>query len=177
MKIWYKFLNWYYSTALGGQHLEFLLWLDRRTSKPKYLTPKEVQQIVRQYSLLDNGVKEVKNKINNLVKARTKEEYRATLSDIENLIDLAQKDTNSAEGQFANFLQQTVVRKGGQDITSATDRAKMIETKIQAVYELRDHIVMRNKLREIRKLRTEGKNEEADKLFQEWNKIYGNLKR
>lgn len=176
--IWLKFLNWYYSTTLGGLHLEFLLWWDRKNPKPTYyLNPGEVQQIIRQYSLLDRGVTEMKHKVNALVRSKSKEEYHNKLTEIENLVDLAQRDPNSAEGKFAELLKQTVVRKNKlgqeQDVLTATDRAKMIDKKINQVYELQDHVVMRNKLREIRKLRTEGKNEEADKLFKEWNEKYG----
>lgn len=177
MSLWYKFLNWYYSSTLGGWHLEFLLWWDRKNPEPTYLNFREVQQIIRQYSLLDRGVTEMKMKVNTLVRAKTKEEYHQTLNEIENLIDLAQRDPNSPEAKFAALLKQTAGRKNSlgqeQDVMTATDRAKMIDKKIQNVYELQDHVVMRTMLRNIRKLRTEGKTEEADKLFKEWNEKYG----
>lgn len=171
MKLKAKILNWYYSTYVGGKHLELLLWLDRRNDN-YYLKPTEVQQIVRQYSLLDKGVKEIKSRVNTLVRSKTKEEYHSALSEIENLIDFAQRDANSAEGQFAELLRRTSVNKN-IDVVTATDRAKMIDKKIQYVYELQDHVVKRNMLREIRKLRNEGKNAEADKLMQEWQGKYG----
>lgn len=181
MKLKDKLSNWYYGTTVGGWHLEFLLWLDRKRSKPKFLTPGEVQQIIREYSLIDRGVTEMKLKVNSLVRSKNKEEYHKTLSQIENLIDFSKRDPNSAEGKFAEILKQTIVRKNKlgheQDVITATDRAKMIDKKIQQVYELQEHVVKRNMLRQIRKLRTEGKLEEADKLFKEWADKYGNIKR
>lgn len=181
MTWWLKFQNWYYSTTLGGWYLEFLLWWDRKNDQPSYLSYRETQQIIRQYSLLDRGVTEMKGKINTLIRARTKEEYHEKLSEIENLISLAERDPDSPEGKFAEILRQTTVRKNNlgneQDVITATDRARMIDTKIKAVYELQDHKVMRDQLRTIRNLRTEGKNEEADKLMKEWQTKYGKIKR
>ena len=181
MSLWLRFTNWYYSTTLGGWHLEFLLWWDRKNDKPNYLSYREAQQIIRQYSLLDRGVTEVKQKVNALVRARSKEEYHAKLSEFDNLIDLAERDPDSAEGKFAALLKQTVVRKNNlgqeQDVITATDRARMIDTKIKAVYELQEHKIMRDMLRNIRNLRTEGKNEEANLLFKEWQEKYGKNKR
>lgn len=177
MMLWYKLQDWYFSTYLGGKHLELLLWWDSKNPTSTYLSTRETNQIIRKYSLIDRGVTEMKQKVNALVQARSKEEYHSKLKEIENLIDLAQRDPNSAEGKFAEFLKQTVARKNKlgneQDVITATDRARMIDTKIKAVYELQDHKVMREQLRKIRNLRTEGKNEEADKLFKEWNAKYG----
>lgn len=169
-----KFIDWYYSTWLGGKHLEFLLWLDtKRKIKVNYLTPGEVQQIVREYSLISRGVVEVKSKVNSLVRARSKEEYRKTLEEIEDLLPLAERDPNSAEGQFANLIRRTYDTKSNIDVVTATDRAKMVEKKIQAVKELQEHKAQRDMLREVRKLHTEGKKDEADKLFKEWEDKYG----
>lgn len=180
MNKWSELVNWYYSTALGGLHLEFLLWWDQKNEKPSYLSYREAQQIIRQYSLLDRGVTEVKQKVNSLVRARSKEEYHSKLSEISNLVDLAQRDPNSAEGKFAELLKQTVVRKNSlgqeQDVITATDRARMINTKIKAVQELQEHKIMREMLRKIRNLRTEGNNETADLLFKEWQEKYGKSK-
>lgn len=181
MSLWLKFINWYYSTTLGGLHLEFLLWWDRKNDKPNYLSYREAQQIIRQYSLLDRGVTEMKQKVNLLVRAKSKEEYHAKLSEFDNLIDLAERDPDSAEGKFAALLKQSVVRKNNlgheQDVITATDRAHMIDKKIQAVKELQEHKAMRDMLRNIRNLRTEGKNKEADILFKEWQIKYGKTKR
>lgn len=182
MNLWLKLTNWYYSTALGGRHLEFLLWLDsKRDTRTNYLSYREAQQIIRQYSLVDRGVTEMKSKVNALIRARTKEEYHAKLSEFDNLIDLAERDPDSAEGKFAALLKQTVVRKNSlgqeQDVMTATDRARMIDTKIKAVQELQQHKAMRDMLRSIRNLRTEGRNEEADLLFKEWQEKYGKNKR
>lgn len=170
--------DWYYSSWLGGKHLEFLLWLDsRKQERNYYLTPQAAQQIIRQYSLLDRGVVEMKGSINKLVMSKSKEEYDALFKEVDNLIDFAAGDSESPQARLADLLRSVHVRKNKegneQDVITATDRAKMIEKKIEGVREYQEHVKQRNMLREVRQLRTAGKNEEADKLFKEWQDTYG----
>ena len=65
-----KLINWFYTTRLGGLYFDFLLWSDRRKERKqlRYLTPKEIAQVVRQYSLIREGVKEVKSKVHSSTK-------------------------------------------------------------------------------------------------------------
>lgn len=173
-----KLKDLYYSSWFGGKHLELLLWLDNRKTNTNYLTYKETQQIVRQYSLLNQGVLDMKATINNIVKSKNKEEYHNFLIKKENLISLAEGNENSSKGHLSKILKNIHVNKNKegheQDVITATDRAKMIQKKIEFVYELQEHVKQRNMLREIRKLRQTGQKTEADKLFEKWQEIYGN---
>lgn len=171
----------YYSSWLGGKHLEVLLWLDYRKSRKNYkLTPSEVQQVIRKYSLLNQGVIEMKYSINNLLKSRTKEEYDNLFREVDNLIEFAQESKDSEKAKAIEFVRTAAVKKNKdgieQDVITATDHAKMIEKKIEHVKEWQEHTKKRNMLREVRKLKAAGLNEEADKLFKEWQVLYGSAR-
>lgn len=146
-----KLRDWFYTTKLGEYYFEFLLWLDRRADRPRYLTPKEVSQVIRQYSLLNEGVGAVKQHVNSLIKAKNKEEYNSALKNIEDLAPLASRQGDATREQYANFLREVYVKKGDVDIATATDKAKMIEQRINDYKELQAHIVKRNAIREARK--------------------------
>jgi len=49
----------------------------------------------------------------------------------------------------------------------------MLDKRINDTYELHRHIEQRNLLRKARKLRAEGKDDEAQKVEQEWYAKYG----
>lgn len=97
-----KLVNWFYSTWLGGLYFELLLWLDRRNEKKqlRYLTPKEMAQIVRQYSILGEGVKEIKSKVNTLIQSRNKEEYDKVLKEIDDMVVLAELKPDDPKAQM-----------------------------------------------------------------------------
>lgn len=162
-----KIAHFFYTSWLGNLYFEILLYLDRRSSK-SYLTNQEVAQIVRQYSLLGEGVKEVKTKINALIETKTAEDYNNVLSQIENMISLAERKADDPKAQLAKVLRQMYVKKGTKDINSDLDRAKMIDKKIQDTYELHSHIEQRQILRQIRKAKQEGDMQLAAKLEKEW---------
>ena len=143
--------NWFYTTKLGEYYFEFLLWLDRRNDRPRYLTPKEVAQVIRQYSLLNEGVGAVKQHVNSLIRAKNKEEYDSALKHIEDLAPLAKRQGDVAREQYANFLREVCVKKGEIDIATDTDRAKMVEQRINDYKELQAHIEKRNAIRAARK--------------------------
>ncbi len=146
-----RLLDWFYSTKLGEYYFELLLWIDRRNDRPRYLTPKEVAQVIRQYSLLNEGVGAVKQHVNALIKSKDREEYDLALKNIEDLAPLAYRKGDAAREQYANFLKEVCVKKGNVDIATATDKAKMIEQRINDYKELQAHIVKRNAIREARK--------------------------
>lgn len=175
MKLWSKLLNWFYTTPLGNLYFEFLLWKDRRNSRSelRYLSPKEVSQIIRQYSLMAEGVKEVKKKVNELVSTKSANEYNKVLSEIEDMVQLAERDPESPQAKFASVLRQMGDYKKVKDIESVTDRAKMIDKRIQDMYELQAHVERRTLLREIRKAKKNGNIEQVTKLEQEWKQKYG----
>lgn len=167
-----RFLNkigvWLLSSPIGNLYFEFLLWLDRRQSK-QYLNAKEVAQIIREYSLLGEGVKELKFKINSLTKSKDSVEYNNVLSEIEDLISLTKAPEDSPKSAMAKVLRDIAVKKGDRDINSVTDHAKMIEKRIQDMYELQEHKVQRNLLRQIRKAKQEGNTKLVEELEKEWN--------
>lgn len=146
-----KLVDWFYTTKLGEYYFEFLLWLDRRNDRPKYLSPKEVAQVTRQYSLLNEGVGAVKQHVNTMIRARNKQEYDSALKNIEDLTVLAHRKDDTARQQYADFLREVCVKKGEVDIATATDKAKMIEQRINDYKELQEHIVKRKAIREARK--------------------------
>lgn len=162
-----KIAHFFYTSWLGNFYFEILLYLDRRSSKT-YLTNKEVAQIVRQYSLLGEGVKQVKSKINDLLQTKNAEDYHNVLSQIENMVSLAERKADDPKAQLAKVLRQMYVKKGTKDINSDLDKAKMIDKKIKDTYELHDHIQQRQILRQIRKAKQEGDTQLAAKLEKEW---------
>ena len=168
-----KIKNWLWTTTLGGYYFELLLWIDTKRSKEKYLTQKEIAQIVRQYSLLDKGVKEVKRNINKLVTSTTAEEYDKVLSNIENLLKYSEKDPNSQEAIFADMLRSTKISKI-KDIETHIDRVKMIEGRIKDYKELQEHVVKRKLMRQIRQAKKENDIDLTEQLETEWRDKYGN---
>jgi len=169
-------LIWFYSTYLGGLYFEFLLWVDRKTDRStKYLTPKEMAAIVRESSQIAQGVTLMKRKINELIQTKSKEEYQKVLAEIEDLVPLSEQNESflSEKAKFAGILRDIYVKKGNQDIVTSTDRAKMIEGRIEDMKELHRHIAKRNLLREIRSARHSGDISKATKLEQEFYKSYG----
>jgi hypothetical protein len=167
-----KLINWFYTTWLGNLYFELLLWLDRRNEKKqlRYLTPKEMAQIVRQYSLLGEGVKEVKSKVNTLIASRTKEEYDKVLKEIDDMVTLAEREANDPKAQFASFLKSNM-DFSNSDIKNTTDRAKMINKRIDDMKELHKDIEKRRKLRLARQLRKEGKLQDALEIEKEFKNV------
>lgn len=169
-----RIVDWFYTTWLGGLYFELLLWLDRRNDRKqlRYLTPKEMAQIVRQYSLLGEGVKEVKHKVNTLISSRTKDEYDKVLKEIDDMVTLAERDANHPTAQFNEFLKSKM-DFSNSDIKNTTDRAKMVSKRINDMYELQDDKVKRQLLREIRKATQSGDQDKVAQLQMEFNNKYG----
>lgn len=176
MSLRLKIKDWFYSTWLGCLYLETLLWIDELRNNDndvRYLTPKEMAQIVRESQKIAEGTVLMKNNINKLVKSRNKEEYHKVLSETEELIKFAEGDNNSIQSKFATIARQMYVKKGSKDIITATDRARMIDQRINDMYELQAQRARQTMWRQIRKLRTEGKMDEANQLQEEWMRKYG----
>jgi hypothetical protein len=167
-------LNKFYGSFLGGLYLELLLWLDRKGEDKKYLTPKQMSQIIRESSKLAEGTLAIKKKVNALVNSRTKEEYELTLSQLSDLLPLSEyEDRNSARAKYTEFLSKVGNVKKIVDVENATDRAKMIEKKIEATYELQAHVAKRNLLRELRKARVNKDEALAATLEKQYKEKYG----
>ena len=169
-----KLLTWFFSTSLGGLYFELLLWIDRKKSNPtKYLTPKEMAQIVRESNKTYEGVSKVKKKVNELINSRSSEEYHKALSELEDLTKLSTHEENSSQARFSKLLRSTYDLAKNRDIITHTDKAKMIDKRIQDMRELWDDKNKRQLLRGIRQARIEGNTQLADKLQTEFNNKYG----
>lgn len=155
MKVIYKIRNWIYSTWVGDLYLQFLIWKDSKSEVgPRFLTPKEAATIIREYSLLSEGVTKAKKKVNQLIASKSKEEYHRVLSELNNMIDLSEYDDNDeARRNFGNIIREISVKKGNQDIITPQDKIDMLHRRIQDMKELHAHIEKRNKIRQLRKER------------------------
>lgn len=174
IKIYRKIMDKFYSTFLGGLYLEFLLWLDGTRDEKKFLTPKQMAQIVRESSKLAEGTLVMKTKVNALLSSKTKDEYEIRLSEIQDLLPLSEyEDVNSARATYVKFLRSIGDTTKIVDVENATDRAKMIDKKIEAVYELQDYNAKRQLAKAIKKHIQEGNQEEANRLKQEFKRKYG----
>lgn len=170
-----KLVNWFYTTKLGEIYFDILLWLDRKFDKPNYLDGKQVTQIIREYSLLSEGVTSIKRNVNELVRAKSKEEYDTILKSIEDLTKYAERDANSPQASFVKVLRDTYVKRGSKDIETALDHAKMIESRIEDYKELQAYNEKRQLQKKIREAAKLGNTLEENKLKEEWNKRYGRI--
>lgn len=164
----------FYNSFLGELYFNFILWAERRRDRQRlYLNPKEVAQIIREYSLLSEGVTTVKHKINELVLSKSAEEYHQVLSQIQDMVSLAEREYDSPKAKLADILYEIGVKKGNQDIVTVGDKVKMVDQRIQDMYELHNHINKRKLLREIRAANKSANKELAQKLEQEFKEKYG----
>lgn len=175
MNKWYKLRNWLYSTWIGDLYLSFLIWKDVKTdSGPRFLTPGEAATIIREYSLLTQGVTKAKKTVNALVASKSKEEYHRVLSELNNMIDLSDYDDNDvSRRQFGNVIREISVKKGNQDIVTPQDKLNMIHQRIEDYKELHAHQAKRNLMRQLRKARQENNQELAKQLETELREKYG----
>jgi hypothetical protein len=175
MNKWYKLRNWLYSTWIGDLYLSFLIWKDAKTdSGPRFLTPGEAATIIREYSLLTQGVTKAKKTVNALVASKSKEEYHRVLSELNNMIDLSDYDDNDvSRRQFGNVIREISVKKGNQDIVTPQDKLNMIHQRIEDYKELHAHQAKRNLMRQLRKARQENNQELAKQLETELREKYG----
>lgn len=175
MNLKYKLLNWMWSTWIGDLYLRLLIWKDSQSqSGPRYLTPGEAATIVREYSMLTQGVTKAKQTVNALVTSRSKSEYHRVLSELENMIDLSDYGNNdAARRQFGNVIREISVKKGNQDIVTPQDKLNMIHQRIDDYKELHAHQAKRNLLRQLRKAKQENNEELVKQLETELQVKYG----
>lgn len=175
MKRYYKVRNWIYSTWIGDLYLKFLIWKDSKASTgPRFLTPKEAATIIKEYSLMAEGVTKVKRTVNQLVVAQSKEEYHRVLSELNNMIDLSEYDDNDeARRNFGNVIREISVKKGNQDIVTPQDKLVMIHQRIEDYKELHAHMEKRKLFRELRKAREENNVELVQQIETQIKEKYG----
>jgi len=172
-KVLHKIKYLFYTSLLGDLYFRYLLWADRRKDRKRltYLSPKEIQQILREYSLIGEGVKEIKTKVNKLVQSKNSEEYHKVLQEIEDLAVLASRDPKDPKTQFANLLRSKMDLTNIQ-IKNTTDFAKMIDSRIKDMYNLQEDRLKRQLMRQLRQAQREGNEELASKLKSELKEKY-----
>jgi len=169
-----RLLNYIYSTWVGDLYLRYLIWADAKANVgPRYLTPGEMATVIKEYSLLAEGVTKVKSKVNTLVASRSKEEYHKTLSELENMIDLSDEDNDSARAKFGNIVREISVKKGNKDIVTPQDKLNMIHQRIEDYKELHAHQAKRTLMRQLRKAKQGNDLEEVKRLETEFQEKYG----
>lgn len=174
MKLRYKIVNWLWSTWIGDLYLRFLIWKDEQTTTgPRYLTPKEAATIIKEYSLLAEGVTKVKKTVNQLVASQSKEEYDKVLRELHNMIDLAEYDNDEARAQFGRIVREISVKKGNKDIVTPQDKLNMIQQRIEDYKELHAHQAKRTLMRQIRKAKQNNDLEELKRLETQFQEQYG----
>lgn len=143
--------NFFYRSIFGRIYLEFLLFWDNiKPRKRTQLTPGEVSQIIRQYSLLGEGVKTLKRNINSMMAVKSKEEYHKVLTETEDLALKAQLSDSDPKAKIVNELKSKM-DFSTKDIKTDTDYAKMLNQRINDYQNLHAHIAKRNAIREARK--------------------------
>jgi len=143
-------MKWFYSSFLGRWYLEFLLLWDRLNTKRERLTPGEISQIIREYSLIGEGVKIMKRNINSTISAKNKEEYHKVLTEVSDLASKAENDPNSSKYKAIESLKSKM-DFSNKDVKNDTEYAHMIDRRIKDYEDLHTHIAKRNALREARK--------------------------
>lgn len=183
-KVSNRVFNWFCSTWLGGKYFELLLWIDSlqgsndnidvifgsssiRSNVKAYKAVLELKEIAYR-----EGVSKIKYEINRLVKSKSTEEYHNVLKNIENLMDLA-KETDPKKLELMKILRETSIFTGGKDIKTHTDRAKMVQKRIEDFKELHSHIESRKLMRDIRQAERNGNKELAESLLKQWREKYG----
>lgn len=175
-----------------GKYLEFLLWLDDfgvgsgsggGSSDPLGLGflgggNAELTKVVvsMQQLAYREGIGNIKRQINSLVKAKTKEEYDAVLKEVGDLVTLA-KVPNKQLDILKQSMYSVYVKTGGKDVKNDTDKAKMIEQRIDDFKELQEHKLQRELRRKIRQAKVAGDIELANSLQKEWQEKYGKTRR
>lgn len=176
MPIKNRILNWIYSTWIGDLYFKYLIWIDSKSkSNVRFLTPGEAATIIREYSLVSEGVVRVKSKVNQLITAKTKEEYHKVLSEVENMILLAgqEKYESPDKLRFANIVREMAVKKGNKDVVTPQDKLNMIYQRIEDYKELHQHQAKRNLMRQLRRARQEKNVELVTQLEAELKGRYG----
>ena len=174
MKLRYKITNWLWSTWIGDLYFKYLIWIDAKADKlPRYLSPKELATIVKEHSMLYEGVAQVKRKVNSLITTRTSSEYNRVLSSVDNLVDLAKNEKDDGKAVLAAITHEIAVKKGNRDIVTPQDKLNMINQRIEDYKELHAHIEKRNLYRALRKAATAGDKEKVAELQKTIQEKYG----
>lgn len=118
------------------------------------------------------GIGNIKNHVNSIIKAKTPEEYNRVLTEIGDLMEYAK-----APGTELDILKKNLynlhIKTGGKDIKSNKDKAKMINKRIEDFNELKSHKKKRQLLRDIRQAKVNGDTDLHEKLQKQWREYNG----
>lgn len=173
-----KFKKLFYTSILGEYYFRLLLWKEDRKLKKRtkdFVNVSDIKYLITHNINKQNyeqGMSAIKNNINYLLKAKTKEEYQAVLKTIENLIDYSCNITNQP---YMDKLKSVYIYKD-KDIKNDTDMARMVQQRINDYSELYRHQDSRRLLRDIRTARKNNNHELVHELEQTWKEKYGKRK-
>jgi len=172
-----KIINWFVDN-----YVLIKFWVDQNvlekdldkelqyyTSRPNQIIFESDTQ--RKYS---EGLSTVKQKINQVSKRGSKEDYMDALGSMRELIALANNETVS-QRMLRKTLERMYVHYGS-DMKSKQDKVEMIDTRIEHYEELRKYNVERCLRKDIKKARKDGNEELALKLENDWREQYGKIR-
>lgn len=142
--------KWFLTSIFGLWYFSIILWLDKQKFKrelrnrPNNFAHKIAYNATK--AAYNEGINKVKGEIAKLIKSRSKEEYESALTNINELLSLAQNE-HRAEIEAL----KTVYLYKGKDVNSDLDQARMVSERIQHYRELHKHVELRNKVRQERK--------------------------
>lgn len=169
------FLDIFYKSFLGELYLRFLLWIDSiKLKKRKKNYNITNNPVVLRDSLkikYDESVGLIKKKIKELSESNTKEDLEKTLSNLDDLVKFAEKEQN----EMIENLKEVYVYKE-KDIKTDTDKAKMLEKRINHYEQLKKGKEKRELNKAIRLATRKGDTGRVEKLTQEWKVKYGKSK-
>ena len=162
----------FYTSFIGNWYFNFLLWWDRikfeQDLKINYSSKNKVVLSAKQVAY-EEGIKTIKQRIGSLVEIKSKDEYEKVLSEVKELISLARY-----ENKDADYLYKLYVKKD-RDIHNNTDKAKMVETRINHYKELQKFNEERELIKQIKKAKKEGDINLSKELEKQWTKKYGRI--
>ena len=169
-KIFKIFISWWLIYKLWRRNKKFEKELKREVDSVN-LDSVGVYQVDEEQKIQE-GIYNLKESINAVVKDRTSESYDKVLSRINNMVDFAKGKTTNGEQLLANLRKKILVFKE-KDVRSKKDKIKMVDTRIKHYKELHKHKKLRDLRRQIRQAHNKGDTNTAQQLEEEWKVING----
>ncbi len=168
-----KLISWFYTTKLGQW------WLEKQALKKH----KELEATLNGLTVKENvslyfdstqhkyqeGISNVKRKINDEVKIKNFENYNLSLKNKE-LIELA-KDETVEQANFRRMMEKIFVHKD-VDVKDQVEKFEMIEKRIDDFYELQRYNEERQLLKNIRSAKRKGDLQLAERLTNDWKQKF-----
>jgi hypothetical protein len=145
-----KIKHLFYTSYLGLIYFNILLWWDKKkfdkelARRPSNIATKIAYNAVK--ASYNEGISKIKGEVAKLIQSRSKDEYERVLNNINDMLSLAQSERK----EEIESLKKVYLYKD-KDIQNDTDKARMINSRINDYKDLHKHIEKRNKLRKERK--------------------------